>query len=325
MYKDPLVNGLINFDSSVLTFLILKPSRLTIGLTIFLTLTALVVNAQTNLFPLFSSGAYSGGSSSDLTNVANAQLRLHATSGYVRVPHISASPTVSVVYNFETNKNVYWGEDADEGNYIFRGRNVGIGISGPAYKLDVEGSGVRFKNSSTNANAYTTFRLHGPNYTHGLEIDFFGNDNITNDINWSYGGGKGSASIVNVNPKPLVLGTNNQARLFIDGTGNVGIGTTTPGSYRLAVEGKIGAREVNVTTANWADYVFDDGYKLLSLSELETYIKINKHLPEVPSDAEVKEKGVDLGAMNALLLKKVEELTLYVIELKKEINALNKN
>lgn len=104
--------------------------------------------------------------------------------------------------------------------------------------------------------------------------------------------------------------------------GNLGIGTKSPGNYRLAVEGKIGAREVNVTTSGWSDYVFDDDYRLPSLSEVESYIKQNKHLPEVPSEAEVKENGINVGEMNALLLKKVEELTLYLIEANKNFESL---
>jgi hypothetical protein len=101
--------------------------------------------------------------------------------------------------------------------------------------------------------------------------------------------------------------------------GNVGIGTNNPGSFKLAVEGKIGAREINVTTTTpWPDYVFEKDYNLPTLAEVESYINQNKHLPEVPAAKEMEKNGVNLGEMNMLLLKKVEELTLYVIELKKE-------
>jgi hypothetical protein len=110
--------------------------------------------------------------------------------------------------------------------------------------------------------------------------------------------------------------------LFVQG--NVGIGTTSPGSFKLAVEGKIGAREINVTTAAWSDYVFNEDYKLRSLKEVNQYTKENKHLPEIPSAKEVIENGQNLGEMNALLLKKIEELTLYVIELKKRDEAQQK-
>jgi hypothetical protein len=105
-------------------------------------------------------------------------------------------------------------------------------------------------------------------------------------------------------------------------SGNVGIGTTTPGSYKLAVEGTIGARRIKVTQAAWADYVFDSSYQLTPLHLVEKYIRENKHLPDVPSAAEVKKDGVDLGDNQAVLLKKIEELTLYIIEQQKELKSL---
>jgi len=77
-----------------------------------------------------------------------------------------------------------------------------------------------------------------------------------------------------------------------------------------------------VTQTGWADYVFDAGYQLPSLKEVEEFIKTNKHLPGVASAKEVEEKGVDVGNNQAVLLKKVEELTLYMIDLKKEIDEL---
>jgi hypothetical protein len=105
----------------------------------------------------------------------------------------------------------------------------------------------------------------------------------------------------------------------------VGIGTTTTGSFKLAVEGKIGAREIRVTsTSPWPDYVFARHYELPSLANLEQYIKENKHLPNIPSAQEVKDKGIELGDMNARLLEKIEELTLYIIELNKKIEELKK-
>lgn len=102
--------------------------------------------------------------------------------------------------------------------------------------------------------------------------------------------------------------------------GNVGIGTTNP-QAKLAVEGNIVAKEIKVTTNIAApDYVFEPNYELLSLTEIERYIKEHKHLPEIPSAKEIREEGLDLAEMNLLLLKKVEELTLYLIEKEKIIN-----
>ncbi len=107
-------------------------------------------------------------------------------------------------------------------------------------------------------------------------------------------------------------------------TGSVGIGTFTPGSYKLAVEGKIGAREVNVTTTAWADHVFKPDYNLRPLSEVQQFISEHHHLPDVPSENEVLKNGQNLGEMNAILLKKIEELTLYLIELKAENEQLSR-
>ncbi|HRJ86091.1 MAG TPA: hypothetical protein PK753_10495 [Ignavibacteria bacterium] len=104
--------------------------------------------------------------------------------------------------------------------------------------------------------------------------------------------------------------------------GNVGIGTlTTDATYLLSVKGKIRAEEIRVQTG-WADFVFKPEYKLLSLSELESYIKENGHLPEIPSEQEVTNNGVELGNISSKLLQKIEELTLYVIEQQKEIEKL---
>lgn len=107
--------------------------------------------------------------------------------------------------------------------------------------------------------------------------------------------------------------------------GSVGIGTNSTGNFKLAVEGGIAARGVKVTTSAFADYVFDSTYVLRPLSNLENYINQNKHLPGMPSAKEVeKEGGFELGTMNVKLLEKIEELTLYVIDLKKENEQMKK-
>jgi hypothetical protein len=98
---------------------------------------------------------------------------------------------------------------------------------------------------------------------------------------------------------------------------NVGIGTTNIGSYKLAVNGSIRSKEVKVE-ANWSDFVFEKNYDLLTLEEVEQHIKEKGHLPEIPSEAEVGENGINLGEMNAKLLQKIEELTLYLIEQNKQ-------
>jgi len=108
-----------------------------------------------------------------------------------------------------------------------------------------------------------------------------------------------------------------QTAMFMGITGNIGIGTTTP-LEKLSVNGKIRAHEIKVETANWPDYVFVKDYQLPSLKETEKYINEKGHLPGIPSASDVKANGVDLGEMNAKLLKKIEELTLYMIDIKKD-------
>ncbi|TKC12044.1 hypothetical protein FA048_00040 [Pedobacter polaris] len=103
--------------------------------------------------------------------------------------------------------------------------------------------------------------------------------------------------------------------------GSVGIKTQDPGAYDLAVNGKIRSREIKVETANWPDYVFADNYQIPSLAELEKYIKANKHLPGIPSATEVEKNGIELGEMNKLLLKKIEELSIILIQKDKKMLA----
>jgi len=114
-------------------------------------------------------------------------------------------------------------------------------------------------------------------------------------------------------------------KLTILTNGNVGIGTTNPVA-KLTVEGNILASSIKVAvpgSANWSDYVFAKEYQLQPLEEVEAFIKKNQHLPNVPSAAEMVKEGNDLGKTDAKLLEKIEELTLYVIEMKKTINSLN--
>ncbi|MBO9204904.1 MULTISPECIES: hypothetical protein [Niastella] len=108
--------------------------------------------------------------------------------------------------------------------------------------------------------------------------------------------------------------------MTIQGNGNVGIGTANP-QGKLAVKGVLYAQKVIVTMTGWADYVFDPKYQLRPLNELEQYIQQQQHLPEIPTTAEVQNNGIDVGENQTLLLKKVEELTLYIIDLNKQVKS----
>ena len=123
----------------------------------------------------------------------------------------------------------------------------------------------------------------------------------------------GSSSVIDSNGDLLVSEPAYQTVL----SGSVGIGTSINQDEDLAVNGKIKAKEIKVETG-WSDFVFEADYRLRPLAEVEQFIEENKHLPDIPSAKEVETNGVNVGEMEAKLLQKIEELTLYVIELKKQ-------
>ena len=196
---------------------------------------------------------------------------------------------------------------------------VGIGVNNPESQLHTTGT-VRFAGltndnakdrvvvSDANGNlAYRDASTLGGSATAGWSLT--GN----NDANAKLG-------TIGSNDLPIITGNVEQMR--IGANGNVGIGTTAiTGNYKLSVEGTIRTRKVRVDAGTWADYVFESDYKLRPLKEVEQYIQQEKHLPEVPSAAEVKKEGLDVGDNQALLLKKIEELTLYVIQQQKQLEA----
>lgn len=139
------------------------------------------------------------------------------------------------------------------------------------------------------------------------------------DNNWDIQVNNGDFQIIKVDDTRSTF----EEVFFISDQSNIGIGTTTPGN-KLEVNGTIRSKEVKVEATNWPDYVFEEDYDLPTLSEIEAFIKANKHLPEVPSAKEMEANGISLGEMNTLLLKKIEELTLITIQQQKQINELIK-
>ena len=187
----------------------------------------------------------------------------------------------------------------NNGNASFGG-NVGIGTTTP-----YSWSGLHVKSIGSNPWGILTEANSND------KIIALGHDGTSGVIATSYFSTGGWS--------PLEFRTQNLTRMTVATDGNVGIGTTTPDS-KLTVKGNIHSQEVKVDLAGSVapDYVFEKDYALTSLEELKNYIDQNKHLPEVPSAKEMDEEGINLKEMNLLLLKKVEELTLYVIELKRE-------
>ncbi len=201
------------------------------------------------------------------------------------------------------------------GNIHYTLGNVGIGTTAPLNRLHIKGDAgnpawVSLEKSSSSEEAGLSLK-NGSNYLFYLYSDNTDGEGLKIQAGWE----------ADAAPR-LHIPYNNNNLYLVQSGGNVGIGTTAPGSYKLAVEGKIGARKVVVTQNSWADYVFEKEYRLRPLTEVEAFIQQHQHLPDVPSAKEIEEKGLDVGENQATLLKKIEELTLYIIEQQKQIEAL---
>ncbi|MGJ8734820.1 MAG: hypothetical protein ACSHW4_16810 [Cellulophaga sp.] len=176
--------------------------------------------------------------------------------------------------------------------------NIGIGTTSPSQDLEIYSSSpvIRLRNSADGTSSYGWLEFNDVNSRMGYVG--FGSTNTNHLYIMNEAGGDISM------PK-----------------GNVGIGTTNTGSWKLAVNGKIRAKEIKVETG-WSDFVFFDDYQLPTLDEVENHIQENGHLKGIPSAKEVEENGIFLGDMDSKLLQKIEELTLYTIQQQKEIEEL---
>jgi hypothetical protein len=180
--------------------------------------------------------------------------------------------------------------------------NVGIGTTSPGAKLQVAGviqGGV---------DGNTQGQLTVWSNTAGAEGNIYGMSGGGMLINTH-----GNSYPIELDGSMVVLGM----------TGNIGIGTTDSKGHKLAVNGDIIATSVIVKLyADWPDYVFKPAYQLPSLAEVKTYIENNHHLPDMPSAEDISKSGLNLGEANKVLTKKVEELTLYLIEKEEQIKEI---
>lgn len=209
----------------------------------------------------------------------------------------------------------FFTRDAGQQMTLLTNGNLGVGTILPDYRLNVNSTIVQ---SNTNTNL---LKLTGQNPLMSFS-------NGTTDFGyikaWSYQpyAPFTNGLVIGSSPGyPIFFSTNNYSvSMIVADNGNVGIGTANP-TYKLSVNGNVRSKEVVVETG-WADYVFNNNYKLKPLQEVEKFIEQNKHLSGIPSADEIEKNGLQLGDTQKKMMEKIEELTLYVIELNQQIKEL---
>jgi len=216
--------------------------------------------------------------------------------------------------------------------------NFGIGTRTPERKLDVISSNNNIARFKVDDAPNDNFQIHNSTTVGGQFIPLLvGHHQSDNRYSISIMGStiesmdNGSNPLVNfdarrtngpIQNRPLFNWTNyNNSRMIMDANGNLGIGTTNP-QNKLSVNGTIWAKEVKISLTDAADWVFEKDYNLRPLAEVESYIKANKHLPEIPSAAELRKNDLKVSEMTNKLLQKIEELTLYAIEQEKKLEKI---
>ena len=211
--------------------------------------------------------------------------------------------------------------------------NVGIGTINPTATLSVKGSALPTGQWSGYTSSLQVGQLLIQDYNVVPQVgigqntyyDGTGNKYILN----GYASGMYMGAHGNITFSVFNSGTSGNAvsgtgvAMTLANNGNVGIGTTAPDA-KLAVNGTIHSKSVLIDLKGWPDYVFEKGYKLPTLESVKAYIQQHQHLPEIPSQAEMVKSGLDVSEANKLFLKKMEEMTLYMIEAKEEIMTLKK-
>lgn len=227
-------------------------------------------------------------------NGATAQFGITSNSHFT---FLSSSGAIK----FYTNNTA--GSDLKTKAIILENGNVGIGTTSPNQKLEIKGS-LLLKSDS--------YIQYGIERSNGAKSAF----GITSNSHNAFLSSSGTLRLVTNHN-----GNEFTTSMFINNAGNVGIGTSNP-KNRLSVKGTIWAEEIKVSLTDAADWVFNDEYNLLPLYEVENFIKLNKHLPEIPSAEEFKKDDLKVSEMINKLLQKIEELTLYTIEQQKEVDKL---
>lgn len=252
----------------------------------------------------------------------NADLAFKSANNQSDILTVNSSNVVTSSLHFSSNGSgsslAFTSYLAGSGTEFFRVSevgNFGIGTVAPAARLHV---------ANTNGNPVDS-RLEGFTLIDGTQASLLlGQTTGATYGEWGieYNTLKGGLNFWKPAGGTTGLAGSNY-HLFIANNGNVSIGTDNSFGYKLAVKGNMIAEQVVVKLyGTWPDFVFSKDHAMMNLYEVENFISKNSHLPNVPSAKEVEEKGIDLGEMNKILLQKIEELTLYMIEQQKQIDEL---
>lgn len=267
--------------------------------------------------------------------ISNPTERLHVNNGALKIGN-SPSATDRAINMIKIGDGSYiqigeWEKDDmlsfKANRYNFNNGNVGIGVSNPEYKLDVNGKlFLRTANTDRWAFSYLLWEAHSlvvgtpPGIYSHASFDFKpGGCDTVSDVLFSRFRMYSAYSTSDIRQSIELRSTGD---CWFTNDGGFGIGTSTP-QYKLDVRGTIRAHEIIVNTSG-ADFVFADNYKLRPLQEVKSYVQENRHLPEIPSAKEMQEDGMNVNDMVVKLLQKVEELTLYNIQLEERISELEK-
>ena len=212
------------------------------------------------------------------------------------------------LYDYTAAKYM-WRTGAGNLFLLEHGGNVGIGTTNPLEKLQVAGNAVVASENSG-------FIVDDANNKRVGLIKYFGREGgIWRTTSQDFEIGR--VNVTALPGAPTVFTTD----LYIDGTGNVGIGTMNTSTYKLSVNGNIRAKDIVVETG-WSDFVFENNYKLLPLEEVRAFIKTNKHLPGIPAANEIVKNGLKVAEAQTKMMQKIEELTLYLLEQNEKLKQL---